>query len=106
MKLDGVAKNQVIEVKASCEERKAGKFEDETVRVLLDALHHDGVVLLRDVIDLEHLNALNTFMAKEANEDVKKGVNRNFGTGQFSLVSINTRKHSASTASTYQGSTL
>jgi hypothetical protein len=49
---------QVTEVFASKEEVAAGKLNDGNIRLVLEGLNTDGIVLLRDIIDPAHLDAL------------------------------------------------
>lgn len=72
-------RQQVIEVFPSPEEIAAGKLNNANSRLLLEALHIDGLVVLRDVIDPAHLDALNVEMIKDAKRGVEIGVKLNQG---------------------------
>jgi ectoine hydroxylase-related dioxygenase (phytanoyl-CoA dioxygenase family) len=72
-------RQQVIEVFPSPEEIAAGKLNDANSRLLLEALHIDGLVVLRDIIDPAHLDALNVEMIKDAKRGVEAGVRLNQG---------------------------
>lgn len=72
-------RQEVIEVFPSPEEIAAGKLNDANSRRLLEALHIDGLVVLRDIIDPAHLNALQVEMTREAERGVKLGVKLNQG---------------------------
>ncbi|KAF3763305.1 phytanoyl-CoA dioxygenase family protein [Cryphonectria parasitica EP155] len=47
-------------------ERQAGVYSPRNLQKVLGALHRDGLVVLRDVIDKDHIDALNDNMCKEA----------------------------------------
>jgi hypothetical protein len=74
---------QVTEVFASPEEIAAGRLNDENIRLALEGLHKDGIVLLRDVIDRSHLDALNVHMVREAKMGEEAGVKMNQGAGNI-----------------------
>lgn len=50
----------------SAEEQKRGAYTPLTLTRVLEALHQDGLVVLRGVIDVEHVDALNTKMCRDA----------------------------------------
>jgi hypothetical protein len=75
--------HSVTEVLPSREEILAGKLNDQNTRRVLESLHKDGIVLLQDVIDPAHLDALNVHMVKEAKLGVEAGVKMNQGAGNI-----------------------
>jgi hypothetical protein len=74
-----VPREKVIEVFPSPGEIAAGRLNDANSRLLLEALHVDGLVILRDIIDPAHLDALNVEMVKDAKRGVEAGVKLNQG---------------------------
>ena len=68
----------LTEIVPSSSERSAGIFSSETSQQLLEALHRDGLVVLKDVIDPAHLDAVNEFMLSEV-DALAKVAHRNFG---------------------------
>ena len=49
----------------SDQERKNGAYSLETVGKILSALHQDGLVVLKDIIDVDHIDAINEAMCSE-----------------------------------------
>lgn len=47
-------------------ERQAGVYSARNLQRVLGALHQDGLVILRDVIDKGHIDALNATMCEDA----------------------------------------
>lgn len=74
--------NQVVEVVASSDELKLGTWNDSNSRRLLEALHKDGIILLKDIISADHLDAINKYMAAEA-EQVQSSSAKNFDAGNI-----------------------
>jgi len=66
-----VGTRQVIEILPSAAEKAAGKYESHNAEKILEALHHDGIVLLRDIVDTANIDKLNAFMVPEVDELVK-----------------------------------
>lgn len=61
-------------------ERQAGVFSARNLQAVLGALHQDGLVVLRDVIDKHHIDALNATMCEDAERrlaDPKQAFNHN-----------------------------
>jgi hypothetical protein len=56
------------------EELKASSFDTVNVEAALEALNQDGFVILKKVVDVAHVDHLNLFMTKEADELVKNNV--------------------------------
>lgn len=59
-------------------ERRRGQYSLETLGKVLSALHQDGLVLLKDVIEIEHVEAINNAMCAEVEtikSDPTKGYN-------------------------------
>ncbi|KAK5445365.1 hypothetical protein LTS15_010146 [Exophiala xenobiotica] len=65
---------QVVEVFPSQEELAAGRLNTKNIRKVLEGLHTDGIVLLRDIINPGHLDAINVRMVKEAEDGVRAGL--------------------------------
>lgn len=53
------------------EELKASAYHTYNIESALEALNQDGFVALKKVVDVAHVNHLNSFMTKEADELVK-----------------------------------
>jgi hypothetical protein len=53
------------------EELKASAFDTANIEVALEALHQDGFVVLKSVVDVAHVDAINDYMSKEADELVR-----------------------------------
>ncbi|KAA8896051.1 putative phytanoyl-CoA dioxygenase [Sphaerosporella brunnea] len=57
---------RVTKITPSAAEISAGKFTPQNVEKALTALHHDGLVVLENVVDLENLEKLNQVMINDA----------------------------------------
>ncbi|KAJ5784756.1 uncharacterized protein N7503_009968 [Penicillium pulvis] len=53
-------------VTLSDEERLNGKYTDWSLQQALEAMHQDGLVVLKGVVDLDHIKALNERMSADA----------------------------------------
>lgn len=51
-------------------ERQAGVYSARNLQRALGALHQDGLVVLKGVIDKAHIDALNAVMCKEADRRI------------------------------------
>ncbi|KIW68458.1 hypothetical protein PV04_04401 [Phialophora macrospora] len=72
--------NTPVEVTPSPEEQAAGRFNDANIKLFLSGMHRDGVVVLKDVIAPEHLDAINDFMVEDTKNELGKGnLYKNFG---------------------------
>jgi ectoine hydroxylase-related dioxygenase (phytanoyl-CoA dioxygenase family) len=72
--------NTPVEVVPSSEEKAAGRFNDANVKLFLSGMHRDGVVVLKDVIDPEHLSIINDFMVEDTENELRKEkLYKNFG---------------------------
>lgn len=58
----GLPRNVIL----TSEERKAGAYGFTNLQKALEAMHQDGFVVLKDVADVGHVDALNDFMTAEA----------------------------------------
>lgn len=58
-------------VVATPEELKAGAYDTGNIQAALEALHQDGFAVLKGVVDVAHVEHLNEYMSKEADELVK-----------------------------------
>ena len=50
----------------TAEELQASRYESRNITSALEALHQDGFVVLKSVVDTEHVRKLNTVMSIEA----------------------------------------
>jgi hypothetical protein len=57
---------EVTKVTPGAAELAAGKFTSQNLEKALIALHQDGLVVLENVVDLQHLEKLNAVMTKDA----------------------------------------
>ncbi|RDW92383.1 hypothetical protein BP5796_01777 [Coleophoma crateriformis] len=56
---------------ATPDELKAGTYDSGNIQAALEALHQDGFAVLKGVVDVAHVEHLNEYMSKEADELVK-----------------------------------
>ncbi|CAN8105438.1 unnamed protein product [Discula destructiva] len=54
----------------TAKERKAGVYSPRNLQTVLGALHRDGLVVLRDVIDKDHIDSLNAVMTRDAEKRI------------------------------------
>lgn len=72
--------NQPVEVAPSTEEIARGRLNDANIKLFLSGMHRDGIVILKDVIDPSHLDAINRFMVADTVAELQKeGLHTNFG---------------------------
>lgn len=62
------------------DERMRGQYSPETLGKVLSALHQDGLVLLKDIIDIGHIEAINTAMCAEV-ESIKANPTKGYNHG-------------------------
>ena len=55
-------------ISATVLERKASKYDSRNIQAALEALHQDGCVILKSVVDVTHIEHVNSFMETEAQE--------------------------------------
>lgn len=55
-------------------ERQKSRYNPPNIQAALEALHQDGFVVLKDVVDVGHVEKINAHMCREADELVSKGV--------------------------------
>jgi hypothetical protein len=55
-------------------ELKTSKYDTPNIQAALEALHQDGFVVLKSVVDVAHVDHINSFMTKEADELMKNNV--------------------------------
>jgi hypothetical protein len=53
------------------EELKASRYDTPNIEAALVALHQDGFVVLKNVVDVAHVDHINSYMTKEADEIIK-----------------------------------
>jgi len=82
-----VPTNEIVEIFASEEEKLQGQYNDANIKKFLSAMHHDGVVVLRDLIDPAHLDEINEFMLQDMERLLHKDPNlhQNFGKGTLNV---------------------
>jgi hypothetical protein len=56
------------------EELRASSYDTANIEAALEALHQDGFVVLKKVVDVAHIDHLNSYMTKEADDLVKNKV--------------------------------
>lgn len=61
-----------LSILATAAEKERGEYSAVTLQKALEALHQDGLVLLKDVIDVAHIDALNTEMCNEVDRIAAK----------------------------------
>jgi hypothetical protein len=64
---------EVTKITPSAAELSAGEFSPQNIEKALTALHHDGLVVLENVVDLEHLEELDRVMVKDAKTLYERG---------------------------------
>ncbi|KAG0645668.1 Kanamycin biosynthesis J [Hyphodiscus hymeniophilus] len=52
----------------TAEDRKNGAYDSANLQKALEGMHQDGLVVLKGVADVEHVDALNKFMTAEADD--------------------------------------
>jgi hypothetical protein len=52
------------------EEKSAGAYSPLTLQRVLSALHRDGLVVLKEVIDTQHIDAMNQVMCQQADQSL------------------------------------
>ena len=57
---------EIVVVKLSDEERVSQQISEESMGLAVSALHRDGVVVLENAVDLEHVDKLNSILSAEA----------------------------------------
>jgi hypothetical protein len=68
------------------EELKTSRYDIKNIEAALEALHQDGFVVLKSVVDGDHVDNLNKFMSKEADELVRTNA-KPFNQGVLTRVS-------------------
>lgn len=63
--------DKAISIIPSTEELQKAAYASPNVQKALEALHQDGFVVLKSVVDVSHVEALNKVMSKEADELVR-----------------------------------
>lgn len=53
------------------EELRASSYDTSNLEAALEALHQDGFVVLKKIVDVAHVDHLNSYMTKEAHDLVK-----------------------------------
>lgn len=56
------------------EELKVNAYESRNIEAALEALHQDGFVVLKSVVDVNHIENLNKYMAKDADHIMKNNL--------------------------------
>ena len=58
-------------IKATPAELKTMLYDTPNLQAALEALHQDGLVVLKSVVAVDHIDGINSYMSKEADELVK-----------------------------------
>ncbi|KAJ5094773.1 hypothetical protein N7456_010634 [Penicillium angulare] len=66
MTVNNQSQSQARTVEMSDEERRNGKYSDLSLSKALEGMHQDGLVVLKGVVDLNHIAALNRQMSADA----------------------------------------
>lgn len=77
---NGTAKDGPQAIAPTDKERQAGVYSARNLQRVLGALHQDGLVVLKGVIDKEHIDSLNKVMMADAERriaDPKQQFNQN-----------------------------
>jgi hypothetical protein len=53
------------------EELKTSTYNTPNIEAAMEALHQDGFVVLKNVVDVAHVDHINSYMTKEADEIIK-----------------------------------
>lgn len=67
----GDAKNAPKAITPTLEELKASAYDTANIEAALEALHQDGFVVLKNVVDTDHVEIINGYMCHEAEELVR-----------------------------------
>lgn len=57
---------EVVKVPLTENERDSQTISDEHLGAAISALHRDGIVVLENAVDLDHVDKLNTILSDEA----------------------------------------
>ncbi|KAB8291530.1 hypothetical protein EYC80_006332 [Monilinia laxa] len=81
---NGGVKDAPRTIRATVDELKTTFYDTPNLQATLEALHQDGFVVLKSIVDVNHADQINSYMSKEADELVKnrtklfkQGVNSN-----------------------------
>jgi len=58
-------------IKATSQELAASKYDTPNIQAALEALYQDGFVVLKSVVDVAHIDHLNSYMSEEAESIVR-----------------------------------
>lgn len=53
------------------EELRVSAYDHANIEAVMEALHQDGFVVLKNVVEVGHLDHINAFMTKEADEIIR-----------------------------------
>ena len=80
------------EITPTAPELQQGKFAVGNLQAALEGLHQDGFVVLKSVVDVAHVDHINSYMTKEADDLVKnKSKPFNQGVECMPLLTLRTR---------------
>lgn len=68
---NGEVKDAPRTVRATVDELKTTFYDTPNLQAALEALHQDGFVVLKSIVDVNHIDQINSYMSKEADELVK-----------------------------------
>jgi hypothetical protein len=72
--VSGPSEDAPRSITPTVEELKASSYDIPNIEAALEALSQDGFVVLKSVVDVAHVEHLNSFMTKEADELLKNNV--------------------------------
>jgi hypothetical protein len=72
--VSGPSEDAARSITPTVEELKASSYDIPNIEAALEALSQDGFVVLKSVVDVAHVEHLNSFMTKEADELLKNNV--------------------------------
>jgi hypothetical protein len=71
--------NRVCAVAITLEERKRGRYDSPALQKALEALYADGLVVLKAVVDVGHIDSLNKYMCDETDRITRESEAYNHG---------------------------
>jgi len=87
------------------EELKASAYDTPNIEAAMVALHQDGFVVLKNVVDIAHVDHINSYMTGEADEIIKnnakpfnQGVKCSSNTPSFGIYLNSVSKYTPSSA--------
>ena len=78
--LNGTKLDAPRAIKATSQELAASKYDTPNIQAALEALYQDGFVVLKSVVNVAHIDHLNSYMSKEA-EGIVRNKSKPFNQG-------------------------